>query len=101
MLKDYIRDHEDFELLAPVHFALVCFRLHPRGIDDEQTLESLNTQLLDRLNTSGKLYLTHTKLRGVYTLRFSIGQTEVQTKHVQNAWKQIVTISSQLKSDKK
>jgi aromatic-L-amino-acid decarboxylase len=100
MLKDYIRDHEDFELLAPVHFALVCFRFHPLGIDDEQTLESLNTLLLERLNMSGKLYLTHTKLGGVYTLRFSIGQTEVQRNHVQNAWKQIVSMSSQLKSEK-
>ncbi|UCD80607.1 MAG: aminotransferase class V-fold PLP-dependent enzyme, partial [Desulfobacterales bacterium] len=68
---------EDFELLAPVPFATICFRYKPKGVSDLDTLNRLNQQLMESLNDSGKLYLTHTKLNGIYTLRLVIGQTNV------------------------
>ncbi len=84
-----IEQSDDFELLAPVPVALVCFRYHPKGVDDTATLNQLNEALLAKLNSTGKLYMTHTKLNGAYTLRMSIAQTNVQHEDVSNAWELI------------
>jgi aromatic-L-amino-acid/L-tryptophan decarboxylase len=70
-----------FELAAPVPLNLVCFRLKS---GDEQ-----NQHLMDALNRSGDLYLTHTRLNDKLTLRMSIGQTNTTMGHVQRAWKRI------------
>jgi aromatic-L-amino-acid decarboxylase len=67
-----------FELVVPPPLNLVCFRL--RG-DDE-----LNRRLLDQLNASGRLYLTHTKLHDRFVLRFCVGQTHTEERHVRAAW---------------
>ena len=71
----------DFELVAPVPLNLVCFR-HRAGDD-------FNRRLLDALNASGELYMIHTVLDGVYTLRFSIGQAKTESRHVERAWQRI------------
>ena len=85
-LKQEIEKSPDFELLAPVPLNTLCFRYHPSSIDDNSKLNKLNEELLYRLNDTGKLYLTHTKLDGKYTLRIVTGQTDTQKKHVENAW---------------
>jgi len=84
-----IQADPEFELLAPVPFSTLCFRYKPRGITDLDTLNQLNQQLMESLNDSGKLYLTHTKLNGVFTLRLVIGQTSQEKRHVEQAWKRI------------
>ncbi len=89
-LQTWIEKHEHFELLAPVTFNLVCFRFHPRGIDDTTELNRLNEQLLLAVNHTGKMYITHTKLKEKYTLRMVTGQTHVELNHVQKAWNLIV-----------
>lgn len=78
---DWLRADSRFELAAPVNLNLVCFRL--KGTDDQ------NQQLMDRLNSSGKLYLSHTRLDGKLTLRFCVGQTYTAEQHVDAAWKEI------------
>jgi aromatic-L-amino-acid decarboxylase len=77
----WVRDDTRFELAAPACLNLVCFRLRAG--------DSANQQLMDRLNGSGDLYLTHTKLDGKLTLRFCVGQTNTQTRHVERAWQRI------------
>jgi aromatic-L-amino-acid decarboxylase len=77
----WVRESEEFELAAPVPLNLVCFR-HRGG-------EAANQRLLDRLNGSGELYLSHTKLEGKLTLRMSIGQTRTEARHVRAAWEKI------------
>ncbi|TAF64180.1 MAG: aminotransferase class V-fold PLP-dependent enzyme [Cytophagales bacterium] len=81
-----ISTHSDFEILAPMHFNLVCFRYKPTNINNEETLNLLNAQLLERLNQSGKVYLSHTKLNGKYTLRVVVGQTNVNQTHIDQLW---------------
>jgi aromatic-L-amino-acid decarboxylase len=81
-----IRITPDFELLAPTPVNLICFRLHPRNIDNPATLNQLNERLESTLNASGKLFLTHTKLRDAYALRLVIGQTQVTQADVDAAW---------------
>ncbi|GIV68803.1 MAG: pyridoxal-dependent decarboxylase [Caldilinea sp.] len=78
---EWVRESADFELAAPAPLNLVCFR-HKGG-------DAVNQQLMDRLNRSGDLFLTHTRLDGKLTLRMSIGQTHTQLKHVQRAWERI------------
>ncbi len=77
----WIEEADDFELVAPAPLNLICFR-HQRG-------NAFNQQLLERLNQSGNLYLTHTVFNGEYTLRLSIGQTHTEEHHVAQAWQQI------------
>ena len=85
-----------FELMAPVTMNLVCFRLRPKGIIDINDLNRINEALLSRLNANGKIYLTHTKLNGAYTLRMVIAQTYVQDRHVFSAWEQVRTMADEL-----
>ncbi|HXF61735.1 MAG TPA: pyridoxal-dependent decarboxylase [Caldilineaceae bacterium] len=78
----WVRDHPDFELAAPAPLSLICFR--HRGGDEA------NQAILDTLNRSGDLFLTHTRLDGRLTLRMSIGQTQTERRHVAQAWERIV-----------
>jgi aromatic-L-amino-acid decarboxylase len=76
-----LREDDRFELAAPVPLNLVCFR-HKGGDHASQTI-------MDRLNRSGDLYLTHTKLDGKLTLRLCVGQTNTEARHVEKAWQRI------------
>jgi aromatic-L-amino-acid/L-tryptophan decarboxylase len=80
-LAEWVRSDSRFELAAPAKLNLVCFRLHSG--------DHANQTLLDRLNASGHLYLTHTKLDGKFTLRLCVGQTNTQARHVEQAWRRI------------
>jgi len=75
-----------FELVAPAQLNLVCFRLRA---GDRTSQDQANQLLMDRLNTSGDLFLTHTKLDGKLTLRLCVGQTNTQARHVEQAWQRI------------
>ncbi|MDE3135236.1 MAG: aminotransferase class V-fold PLP-dependent enzyme [Acidobacteriota bacterium] len=77
----WVSEDPRFELPAPAPLNLVCFRL--RSGDGQ------NQALLDRLNASGDLYLTHTRLDGRLTLRISIGQAHTEFRHVEKAWARI------------
>ena len=77
----WVETDERFELAAPTPLNLVCFR-HRGG-------DAVNQSLLDRLNGSGDVYLTHTRLDNRLTLRFCVGQTRTEYRHVASAWKKI------------
>ncbi len=77
----WVGKDDGFELAAPAPLNLVCFR-HKGG-------DAVNQEIMDRLNQSGDLFLTHTKLDGKLTLRLSVGQANTKLRHVENAWKRI------------
>ncbi len=83
----------DFEILIPPTLGLLCFRYHPHGIDDTSELDALNEELLHRLNDSGKLYLTHTRVDDRYAIRFVVGQTETTERHVGESWETIQEVA--------
>ena len=83
--KRWVTESADFELAAPTPLNLVCFR--HRGGDE------INRQILERLNQSGEMYLTHTMLNGKFTLRLCIGQTQTAARHVERAWNLIQAAS--------
>ena len=78
---EWVKQDARFELAAPAPLNLVCFR--HRGGDER------NQRLMDAVNRSGDLYLTHTKLDGKFTLRLCVGQTNTELRHVQRAWEKI------------
>ena len=79
----------DFEIVAPPVLSLLCLRYRPAGIDDASALDALNRRLLNRLNDSGALFLSQTRIRDRFALRFSIGQTTTEPRHVEAAWARI------------
>ena len=81
-----IRRQSGFELLAPVPLNTICFRYVPPGMTDPAAIDAFNAELLERLNATGSLYMTHTRLHGAFTIRMVIGQTNVQQRHVDRAW---------------
>lgn len=83
-LKEQLEIDSNFEIIGPVNFNMVCFRYNPGNLDENE-LEQLNNQLLENLNNSGKLYLSHTKLTDKFVLRMQIGQTDVTLDHVKKA----------------
>ncbi len=99
-LKCRIEEHELFELLAPVEFGLVCFRFHPPGIDNTEMLNRMNEELLLAVNSTGKMYMTHTKLDGKYTLRMVTSQTSIDGSHVEQAWNLLVNTALTLYKSK-
>jgi aromatic-L-amino-acid/L-tryptophan decarboxylase len=78
---EQVRRSIDFELVVEPPLNLVCFR--HKGDD------AVNQKIMDSLNSSGKLYLTHTKLNGQLVLRFCVGQTSTEERHVKSAWELI------------
>jgi aromatic-L-amino-acid decarboxylase len=84
----WVQADERFELAAPAPLNLVCFR-HRGG-------DAANQMLMDRLNRSGDLYLSHTKLHDKLTLRLSVGQTYTEARHVERAWETIRTVAATL-----
>lgn len=91
-----IDEAPDFERLAPVPLNTICFRYTPKDINDKDELNRINEKLLEAINDTGEAYFTHTTLRGTYTIRFVIGQTYVEKRHVDEAWELIVRTAHRL-----
>ena len=88
MFASLIEDSPNFRLVAPAPFSTVCFRLE--GSDQE------NQTLLDRVNASGKAFLSHTKLDDQLTIRFTVGNLRTEEKHVRAAWDLIQSVAAEL-----
>jgi aromatic-L-amino-acid decarboxylase len=73
-----------FERRAPVPFSVVCFRLRNDGRRD--CSDERHAKILDRVNASGEVFLSHTKLDGDYVFRLAIGNLHTTAHHVQRAW---------------
>ncbi len=67
-----VRDAPDLEVLSPAQFGVVCFRVHPPGVNDPVALDALNERVNAAVNGSGEVLMSSTRLRGVYSLRLCI-----------------------------
>jgi aromatic-L-amino-acid/L-tryptophan decarboxylase len=83
LFASWVDDSPDFEMLAPVPFALCCFRAAPKTTED---LDALNEKIMNEINASGEAYLSHTKLSGKFTLRLSVGSIRVEERHLRKVW---------------
>ncbi len=91
LFASWVEASPDFELMAPVPFALVCFRACPDGVTD---LDQLNETIMNGINASGEAYLSHTKLNGKFTLRLSIGSIRVEERHIEKVWRLLTSAVS-------
>ncbi|WP_034269255.1 pyridoxal-dependent decarboxylase [Haloechinothrix halophila] len=87
-LAGLVREHDDFTLLEHHPFGLVCLRPLWRGLSDVDS-EDATAALLARLNDSGDLYLSHTKIGARTMLRVAIGAPATTREHVRAAWQRI------------
>jgi aromatic-L-amino-acid/L-tryptophan decarboxylase len=90
-LASWVDAHPDFERLAPVPFSVVCFRWKPAAttMSDEQ-LDAANERIIDAVNRTGDVFLSHTRLKGTLALRIAIGHLHTTERHVRRAWELIV-----------
>jgi aromatic-L-amino-acid decarboxylase len=75
----WVQSSETFEVVAPVPFSVVCFRLRSGGDAEHQ-------RVLDAVNASGEIFLSHTKLDGRFVLRLAVGNLHTTEAHVRRAW---------------
>ncbi|KAK9677967.1 hypothetical protein RND81_11G179300 [Saponaria officinalis] len=73
-----------FELVVPRKFSLVCFRLRP--IDGDSNGNVMNQKFLEAVNSSGKVYMTHGVLGGIFAIRCALGVTLTNQVHVDGLW---------------
>jgi len=90
-LGENIRQNPNFELLAPIPFSTLVFRFIPPPLkgpnpQNESEINGLNEKLLERVNETGQVFLSHTKLRGKYCLRLTIGNLKTTWEDVKMAW---------------
>ncbi|GAB2225845.1 hypothetical protein Droror1_Dr00021614 [Drosera rotundifolia] len=109
------KDSERFEVVVPRLFATVCFRISPATIiqhrlyngwhdhekkhalpasndhDDHNhiLINDINQELLESVNASGRLYMTHGFVDGMFLIRFSVGASLTEQRHIINAWKTV------------
>ncbi|MFA5328779.1 MAG: pyridoxal-dependent decarboxylase [Prolixibacteraceae bacterium] len=88
---EWVRNSEEFNLIAPVPLNLVCFT-HQNGND-------INRKLLETINNQGEMYFTHTVIDGQYVLRMCIAQTNTSMEHVLKAWQTITETAKKLTSN--
>ena len=86
-LARWVDDDSDWERLAPVPFSTVCFRWAPAGRDlPDETLDERNAAILDAVNRTGEVFLSHTRLDGRFTIRVAIGNLRTEERHVARTW---------------
>ncbi|WP_297336410.1 pyridoxal-dependent decarboxylase [Algoriphagus sp.] len=84
--KNWIENELGLEILAPVNFNTICFRMNLENHPEEKQ-NQLNENWMNRVNSTGKVFFSHTKLEGKFVIRWVIGQTDVEEKHIQSAWR--------------
>jgi aromatic-L-amino-acid decarboxylase len=97
LFKGWVEKDRRFELLAPVPFSLVCFRFNDGR--KNKALNTFNKTLLEKINAEGRVFLTHTTLRGRYALRMAIGQRTTQERHVHEAWELVIRKAEELQKE--
>ncbi len=86
-LASWVDAHPDFERLAPVPFSVVCFRWNPHGRSlSEADLDARNESLVERVNRSGEIFFSHTRLKGRLALRIAVGHLRTDESHLRQAW---------------
>jgi aromatic-L-amino-acid decarboxylase len=81
----------DWERVAPVPFSVVCFRVHPRDFKGSAAeLDALNQRVLEAVNKSGDVFISHTALDGHIVLRLAVGNIRTEERHLRRAWELLV-----------
>ena len=85
LFASWVDESDRFERLAPVPFSVVCFR-HCSRSSDAQGDDLVNEELLEAVNRTGEVFLSHTRLNGHFVLRLAVGNLHTTETHVRHAW---------------
>jgi aromatic-L-amino-acid decarboxylase len=86
LFASWVDESPEFERVAPVPFSVVCFRAVPPGLTDELAVDAFNERLMEAVNRSGEIFVSHTRLNGRFVIRLAIGNLHTTEAHVQLAW---------------
>jgi aromatic-L-amino-acid decarboxylase len=102
LLAEWIKNDDRFKLAAPVSMGVVCFRFvgpvagvvdvgpgSPPPATTEDKIDQLNSDIVEKINASGRAYLTQTKLRGRTVMRIGLGNVLTTEDHLRNVWEMI------------
>jgi aromatic-L-amino-acid decarboxylase len=90
----WLRDDERFELSAPVVMGVVCFRF--KAAADDSKIDIINSKIVERINASGRAYLTQTRLHGRTVMRIGLGNVLTTEQHLWNVWEMIQLTADQV-----
>jgi tyrosine decarboxylase len=98
VFEESVRADDRFEVVVPRNFALVCFRIRPSATAGmtEEDAEAANRELMERLNRSGRVFLANTVIGGKFVLRFAVGSTLQEERHVRSAWDRIKMATTEI-----
>ena len=95
-LKKIITDDKDFELTTNQNMNMINFRFNPKNSKTNNEINKLNIKLIDELNKSGKIYLSHTMINDIYSIRMPIGSTSVNIRNIKSSWELIKKTSQNI-----
>ena len=95
-LKDIILNDENFELTTKQNMNMINFRFNPKKSKNNSEINKLNIRLIDKLNKTGKIYLSHTMINNIYSIRMPIGSTTVGIENIKSSWKLIKKTSQDI-----
>ena len=95
-LKDIILNDENFELTTKQNMNMINFRFNPKKSKNNSEINKLNIRLIDKLNKTGKIYLSHTMINNIYSIRMPIGSTTVGIENIKSSWKLIKKTSQEI-----
>lgn len=84
-LASWVEAEPHWEVLAPHPLSVVCFRCAPPHVAEDR-LEPLNAAIMHAANSTGELFVSHTKIDGRYAIRLAIGNLRTQRGDVERAW---------------
>jgi aromatic-L-amino-acid decarboxylase len=87
----WVDDHSNFELIVPRTLNTVCF-CHRLG-------DSITERILESVNSTGRMYVSHTKLADRYTIRMVVGGRDTKLRHVEQAWSLITQTAEEMDSE--
>jgi aromatic-L-amino-acid decarboxylase len=115
LFADWIKSDNGFELVAPVSMGVVCFRFVGRdvppsarpavapyltGRPNESDLDALNSEIVEKINASGRAYLTQTKLCDRTVMRIGLGNVLTTEEHLRRAWEMVRETANELNREK-
>jgi aromatic-L-amino-acid/L-tryptophan decarboxylase len=89
LFETWLGNEPGFELAAAGRLSVAVFRHRPAGLDDGAALDAHNLALLERVNAGGRVFLSHTRVRGRVVVRLAIGNVRTEERHVRLAWQEV------------
>ena len=87
LFAQWVEEDPRFEISAPVQMGVVCFRIKNA---DAKAADNRNSEIVSKINASGKAYLTQTKLKGRTVMRLGLGNVLTTEEHVRRVWEMIL-----------